>query len=71
MSDQDKKKFANLHYPGIAANPLEGEILLKPEAHWKFEEQIACIGEPAQKHLLQSSVLILSASPLTARLVKG
>lgn len=67
MSD---KKFANLHYPGIKANPNEGKNAINSLAQWRFESQIVCVGEEAQRKLLESSILLISANPLSTRITK-
>lgn len=68
--DGDAKKFANLHYPGMHADPNEGKIVVHPDASWRFDEQIACIGEDAQKILMRRSAFLMPASPLCVRVAK-
>ncbi len=69
MSDESdntskEKTFANLHYPGMRADPNEGREAMNVNARWRFSSQIDCIGEDAQKKLLSSSVFVAQASPL-------
>lgn len=63
MADEHKG-IANLHYPGIKADPNEGHATIDPIAKWRFKEQITCLGEPAQEKLAESSAFIIGASPL-------
>jgi hypothetical protein len=70
MSDKDEKKFANLHYPGMAADPNEGRMALDPATKWRYDEQSACLGEDAQKLLLRCSAFVVGASPLGVRVAK-
>ncbi|MBI3555118.1 MAG: hypothetical protein HY074_02495 [Deltaproteobacteria bacterium] len=65
-----EKTFANLHYPGMRADPNEGRETMHANARWRFAPQIACIGEEAQKKLLMSSVFVATASPLGVAIAK-
>jgi len=65
-----EKKFANLQYPGIKADPNEGKKGLPAPVAWRFSAQVECLGEEAQVKLLASSVLVCGASPLGARLTR-
>ncbi|MEW6057581.1 MAG: hypothetical protein AB1540_13295 [Bdellovibrionota bacterium] len=67
MSD---KKFANMHYPGMKADPNEGKAPLSQSTLWRFESQIECVGEEAQHKLLATSALVLGATPLGLRIAK-
>ena len=67
MSD---KKFANLHYPGMAVDPNEVSGALPPEVAARFNEQMLAIGEQGQRALLASAAFIISASPLGVRVAK-
>ena len=60
----DAKTFANMHYPGMRSNPNEGREAMHADARWRFTPQIDCIGEDAQKRILQASVFVGAASPL-------
>jgi hypothetical protein len=65
-----EKKFANIHYPGMRANPDEGKRTLGAPVHWRFDPQIDCIGEPAHRALFEGSAFIMAASPLGVSLVR-
>jgi hypothetical protein len=65
-----EKKFANLHYPGMRVDPNEGNQKFTAEVMWRFGEQIACIGEDAQRQLLSRSVFILSSNPVAFTLAQ-
>lgn len=67
MSD---KKFANLHYPGMKANPEEGVHSMPPELRERFEAQIRCIGESAQLAVGAASALVIGPTPLGTRVAK-
>lgn len=66
-----QKKFANLHYPGMKADPREtrSQRIAEP-ALWRMQPQALCIGEEAQAKLLSSSALILGATPLGVAIAK-
>ena len=40
-----EKKFANLHYPGMRADPNEGQFSMDPQAEKYFQEQVQCLGK--------------------------
>ncbi|MGE4232562.1 MAG: hypothetical protein AB7F43_04460 [Bacteriovoracia bacterium] len=66
MSD---KKFANLHYPGIKANPNENDGKLPELVSKRFEVEISKYGEQRQKALYETSVLMGGITPLTIKLI--
>lgn len=70
MPDQTKKNFANLHYPGMKSDPNEGTVAFDPNQSWRFDEQIKCIGEEAQRKLATASCFVTDTSPLGVRVAK-
>jgi hypothetical protein len=69
-SDPKNPTFANMHFPGMKADPDEGRVRISDDAGWRLKEQIECIGEGAQRTLLGASAFLLPGNALATRLAK-
>jgi hypothetical protein len=61
MSD---KKFANLHYPGMKADPREGASILPLAYEQRMHAQIAALGIEAQQKIFSYPTLLMGSNAL-------